>query len=83
MAGFLQSYGIWIFMGLLFLLMVRWRGMRCCGMEHKHNHDDHEAKDMAGESHHDLDAISLWPNAWEVNYGEVRNGKTDYKAACI
>ncbi len=40
MAEFLQSYGIWIFFGLLFSLMLwgrtRGHGMGCCGGGHQH-----------------------------------------------
>jgi len=44
MAEFLQSYGLWIFLGLMFSLMVwghvRGRGMGCCGMgDHQHDHE--------------------------------------------
>jgi hypothetical protein len=56
MAEFLQSYGILLFIGLIFGMMlwgrVRGHGMGCCGMEHRHNHDDHKAKYEAGESCH-------------------------------
>lgn len=44
MTEFLQSYGIWIFFGLLFLLMFRRRGqsMGCCG---GHQHDPETVKE--------------------------------------
>ena len=38
MAEFLQSYGIWIIFGLLFLFMFRGHGHGMgCGMGHQHN----------------------------------------------
>lgn len=41
MVEFLQSYGIWIFFGLLFLLMMRshGRGGMGCGMGGHRGHD--------------------------------------------
>ncbi len=44
MAEFLQSYGIWIFLGLLFWLMFRGRshGTGCCG---GHEHDPETVKE--------------------------------------
>ena len=44
MAEFLQSYGIWIFLGFLFLLMLRGHrhGMGCCG---SHQHEPETVKE--------------------------------------
>ncbi len=46
MAEFLQTYGIWIFFGLLFSLMLwghsRGHGMGCCG---GHQHESETAKE--------------------------------------
>ncbi len=43
MVEFLESYGLWIFLGLFFSLML-WRGIRghgvgCCGGGHQHVHE--------------------------------------------
>jgi len=53
MAGFLQSYGLLIFLGLMFSLMVwghmRGRGTGCCGMG-SHQHDnEHDSTDKSKE----------------------------------
>ena len=54
MAEFLQSYGILIFIGLLFGLMlwgrVRGHGMGCCGGEHQHEHETVKKDDQRGQS---------------------------------
>jgi len=43
MIEFLQSYGIWILLGLFFLLMLRGHGHgMCCGMG---NHQEHYGGD--------------------------------------
>lgn len=42
MLDFLQSYGIWIVLGLLFLFMLRGHargGGGCCGGDHQHDKD--------------------------------------------
>lgn len=46
MTEFLQSYGIWILLGLFFLLMLRGHGM-CCGIG---NHHEHHGKNKWSES---------------------------------
>ena len=50
MIEFLQSYGIWIFFGLLFLMMFRGRGrgMGCCGGGHQHDAETVEKDDQQG-----------------------------------
>ncbi len=60
MAEFLQSYGIWIFLGLLFSLMLwgrtRGHGMGCCG-GHQHEPEtviegeQHESKRNSSSCH--------------------------------
>lgn len=46
MVEFLQSYGIWILFGLLFLLMLRGRGCGIrCGMG---DHGEHRGGDRQG-----------------------------------
>ncbi len=45
MAEFLQSYGIWIFFGLLFLLMFRGRGRGMGGCGGGHQHDPETVKE--------------------------------------
>ncbi len=56
MAEFLQSYGIWIFFGLLFSLMLwgrtRGHGVGCCG---GHQHDSETIK---GEGQQDSEKRS-------------------------
>lgn len=49
MAEFLQSYGIWIFFGLLITMMLRGRrhGMGCCG---GHQHDPETVKEEEPKS---------------------------------
>ncbi len=47
MGEFLQSYGIWIFLGLFFLVMMRGHrhGMGCgMGGHRKHHEEDKEAR---------------------------------------
>ena len=55
MAEFLQSYGILIFIGLFFGLMlwgrVRGHGMGCCGGEgHQHEHETVKKDDQRRQS---------------------------------
>src|SRR5690348_11159666 len=37
---FLQTYGIWIFLGIFFMLMVRMHGQGGCGMGMSHQDDE-------------------------------------------
>lgn len=52
MVEFLQSYGILIFIGLFFSLMI-WRtirghGMGCCGGGHQREHETVKQEDQTG-----------------------------------
>ena len=55
MVEFLQSYGIWIFFGFLFSLMLwghtRGHGMGCCGGGHQHEPEvvKEEAQQRSGK----------------------------------
>ena len=58
MVEFLQSYGIWIFLGLFLLMMLRGRGRGIggCGMGgHQHDRDDNRettaGENKPGDSH--------------------------------
>ena len=48
MAELLQTYGIWIFFGLLFSLMLWGHGMGCCGGGHQHEHETVKKDDQTG-----------------------------------
>jgi len=53
MVEFLKSYGIWIVMGVLFLIMLRGHahgGGGCCGGGHQHDHEEPGKKDGQSES---------------------------------
>ena len=53
MIEFLQNYGIWILLGLFFLLMLRGHGHgMCCGMgsHHKHHGGDKQSKTSGGDT---------------------------------
>ncbi len=56
MAEFLQTYGVWIFLGLLFSLMVwghsRGHGMGCCGGGHQHDHEMSKEVEQQGNDKH-------------------------------
>jgi hypothetical protein len=55
MLEFLQSYGSWIFIVLLFSLMLwgraRGHGMGCCGVGHQHQ-QEYEAVKNDGQTDH-------------------------------
>ena len=57
MAEFLQSYGIWIFLGLMVLVMLRGlgRGMGCgmggCQHDHADNQETKTDNDKTNDSH--------------------------------
>ena len=53
MVAFLQSYGVWIFLGLLFLIMFRGRGrgMGCCG-EHQPTPETVTEEEQPGSGKH-------------------------------
>ncbi len=51
MAEFLQNYGIWIVLGLLFLFMLRGHahgGGGCCGGDHQHHQDSNQVPKRKG-----------------------------------
>ncbi len=54
MAELLQSYGIWIFFGLLLSLILwghtRGHGMGCCSGGHQHEHETVKKDDQRGQS---------------------------------
>ncbi len=54
MVEFLQTYGIWIILGLLMLLMLRGHGAGCCGggrhQQHDRNEKDTAANGKSGDS---------------------------------
>jgi hypothetical protein len=56
MAEFLQSYGIWIFLGLLFSLMLwghsRGHGMGCCGGGYQHDRETSTEADQLEKDEH-------------------------------
>jgi hypothetical protein len=54
MLEFLQSYGIWIFLGLLFLLMLRGHshGTGCCGGGHQHDQGTSMETEQPGNDKH-------------------------------
>ncbi len=57
MLEFLQSYGIWIFLGLLFSLMLwghaRGHGMGCCGGGHQHEYEAVKKDDQTSNQSRD------------------------------
>lgn len=56
MSEFLQSYGIWIFFGLLLSLMLwghsRGHGMGCCGGGHRHEPRKTDGQQQEGTDEH-------------------------------